>query len=86
MTDKPLSQIIQERLIQQLSATNIDLKDQSYRHRRHPGAKDGGGHYALTISSPLFKDKSLVECHRMIYQVLGDLIPAKIHALQITIH
>jgi stress-induced morphogen len=41
-----------------------------------------GDHFAVTVVSPAFAGKSLVERHQMIYQALGGLMP-RIHALQI---
>ncbi len=43
----------------------------------------GGGHFSLKIASSQFCGKSQIMRHRLIYQVLADLIPLKIHALSI---
>ena len=50
----------------------------------HAGAREGGGHYRLTIVSPQFVDKSTVARHRMIYSALKDMMQRDIHALNIT--
>jgi len=41
-----------------------------------------GDHFAVTIESPLFAGKPLVERHQMVYRALGSLMP-RIHALQL---
>ena len=48
----------------------------------HAG-NNGGGHFTVAISSNEFTGKSLMERHRMVYQLMHDLIPEKIHALSI---
>ena len=42
----------------------------------------GGDHFAVTVVSPAFRDKSLVERHQMVYGALAVLMP-RIHALQL---
>lgn len=42
-----------------------------------------GDHYEVTIISPLFKDKSRIEQHKMVYVALGDMLKNTLHALQI---
>lgn len=77
--------IIRERLTQALSPEKLDVIDESEHHAGHAGASTGMGHYAIVIQSPRFKDKSLVDSHRLIYQALGSLMETDIHALRITI-
>ena len=42
-----------------------------------------GGHYTLRIASPAFAGKRPVQCHRLIYAALGELMQTDIHALAI---
>jgi BolA family transcriptional regulator, general stress-responsive regulator len=73
-------------LIQALSPTYIELIDESQQHAGHAGARPGGNsHLKLIIASPLFEGKSLLQCHRMIYDTLGDAVGKEIHALSIQI-
>jgi BolA protein len=51
-------------------------------HVGHAGAKSGG-HFKLIIISEHFKNKSLIERHRIIYDALGALMKTEIHALSI---
>ena len=67
----------------QLSPTQLDIEDDSARHAGHEGARGGGGHYFLTIVSPLFWEKPTVARHRMIYDALGEMMKTEIHALSI---
>ena len=62
----------------------VDIYDESGEHIGHAGAQSGGGHYQLTIVSPRFQGLHPLARHRMVYSALGELMPAKIHALAIT--
>jgi len=74
-------EIIKLRLTNQFSPTNLEVIDDSHKHRGHAGSANGAGHYTVKIFANCFKDKSRVAVHREIYQVLSDLIPDEIHAL-----
>jgi len=75
-------ELIRDRLAT-LQPVLLEIKDDSGKHVGHAGAKDGGGHYRLTIVSPLFAGSSRVARHRMIYDALGDLMRREVHALAI---
>jgi BolA protein len=68
--------------LQLLAPSAIDIDDQSAMHAGHSGNK-GGGHFKLTMTSSHCCGKSQIMRHRLIYQILADLIPSKIHALSI---
>jgi BolA protein len=76
---------IKHRLNMALSPSYIELVDESAKHAGHAGARSGGKHFILKVASPAFRDKSLQEQHRMIYQAMGDLMVQSIHALSIEI-
>lgn len=73
---------IRERL-KPLSPEALEVYDDSQAHAGHAGARDGGGHFQLFIVSDAFAGKSPVARHRLVYQALSDLMPARIHALAI---
>jgi len=64
-----------------LEPESVTLSDDSASHVGHPGARDGGGHFELTIVSPRFAGKSRIERHRMVYAALAPLMQRDIHAL-----
>ena len=64
-----------------LEATYVQIEDESAQHVGHAGAAAGGGHYRVTIVSPLFVNKSRVACHRMVYDALAAEMQQTIHAL-----
>jgi BolA protein len=68
--------------LQVLSPSQLEIQDDSALHAGHKG-NGGGGHYNLKIVSAEFNGKSQVARHRVIYQLMNDLIPHQIHALSI---
>jgi BolA family transcriptional regulator, general stress-responsive regulator len=77
------SSSIQKKLHQALAPTFLEIIDEGDQHIGH--AEEGAGHFAVRISSPLFKNKPLVESHRLIYAALDDTMRNEIHALRIEI-
>lgn len=71
-------------LLGALQPLRIEIADDSHLHAGHAGAREGGGHYRLTIVSPQFIGKSTVARHRMIYSALQGMMQRDIHALNIT--
>lgn len=67
-----------------LCPQHLEIVDESALHAGHAGSRSGGGHFRMTIISAAFTGQSTVARHRAVYQALGDLMPARIHALSIT--
>jgi len=59
----------------------IEVTDDSASHRGHPGAASGGGHYQLRLVSERFTGQSRLARHRLVYDLLPDLMQRDIHAL-----
>jgi BolA protein len=78
-TDEVLQEMHQ--FLQALAPQALEIRDDSAQHRGHQHG--GGGHYTVKIVSSQFSGKSLIMRHRMVYQALSTLVPAKIHALSI---
>ncbi|MCE5181003.1 MAG: BolA family transcriptional regulator [Betaproteobacteria bacterium] len=66
-----------------LSPERLEIEDESARHAGHEGAKGGGGHYRLAIVSAQFAGKTLISRHRMINELLGNMMQKEIHAISI---
>jgi BolA protein len=80
----PVALEIHRRLTQALSPTNIELVDDSEKHRGHGGYNPAGeSHFSLLIESPAFAGKSRVERQRMVHSALGELVGDRVHALSI---
>jgi len=82
MTESRQAQISTE-LEKSFQPTELLIKDQSHLHAGHEGAKDGKGHFDVTIVSEAFAGENRVQRHRMVYDALGKLLETDIHALRI---
>jgi BolA protein len=68
-------------LEQAFQPTSLEIDDQSHLHAGHAGARDGKGHFQVTIVADAFSGKPLIKRHRLVYDALGDLLKTDIHAL-----
>jgi BolA protein len=83
MTDRLT--LIQTRLQEALSPTQLEVIDESDQHIGHAGHQGGGRHFAVIIAAECLNGLSRVEAHRRIYDLFSDLMPHDIHALRIKI-
>lgn len=82
MSDDRQSRINAE-LQERFKPTELLVKDQSQLHAGHEGAKDGKGHFDVTIVSSVFEGQNRIQRHRMVYDALTQLLQTDIHALRI---
>lgn len=75
---------IRDLLEAELEPELLDIVDESHLHAGHEGAKEGKGHFRVTIVSNKFRGTSPLERHRIVYEALGDMMLNDIHALSIT--
>ncbi len=66
-----------------LAPLALDVVDESHKHAGHAGARDGRGHFAVSITSEAFAGLAPLARHRKVYAALGDLMTTDIHALSI---
>ena len=64
-----------------LNIHSLESIDDSHKHANH--SQSSGGHFKVIIRSNDFKDKSLIERHRMVYAILDQMLKKEIHALSI---
>jgi BolA protein len=74
---------IQQRLIEALAPSELDVADESHRHAGHAGAADGRGHFRVRLVSSHFAGLTPIARHRAVYTALGELMQTDIHALAI---
>lgn len=77
------SATIEALLTEAFSPDHLLVKDQSHLHAGHAGARDGRGHFEVIIVADAFHGRNRIECHRLIYDALGQLMTTDIHALSI---
>ena len=76
--------IIEEKLRAAFKPEELLVKDQSHLHAGHAGAKEGKGHFDVTIVSEKFDGVSRIARHRLVYEALGSFMDSDVHALRIT--
>ena len=74
---------IEEILTSEFAPDHLLVKDQSHLHAGHAGARDGRGHFDVTIVSKAFVGKRPLARHQLVYAALGMLMESDIHALSI---
>ena len=77
-------QRIEARLRERLEASDVQVVDESHKHVGHAGAAGGAGHFRVTVVAPRFAGLSLVQAQRLVYEAVGEMMDAEIHALAIT--
>jgi BolA protein len=76
---------IRATLTEAFAPRDLEVVDESDRHKGHAGARPGGGtHFRIRIVAEAFRGKGRVEAHRMVYAVLAREIAGGVHALAIT--
>ena len=75
--------MIRQTLESAFSPVELQVKDQSHLHAGHEGARDGRGHFDITVVSAEFEGRSRIQRHRMVYDALSHLLATDIHALRI---
>ena len=73
--------VIEFQIRESLSASHVEVVDESHLHAGHAGAKAGGGHYRAIIVSVRFEGLSRVKAQQLVYATMGDWMGREIHAL-----
>ena len=79
----PREQAIRDCLTACFQPSDLVIKDQTHLHAGHEGARDGKGHFSISIVSDSFAGTTRVQRHQMVYDALGALLESDIHALRI---
>ncbi|MCB5362469.1 BolA family transcriptional regulator [Pusillimonas sp. CC-YST705] len=66
-----------------LQPDTLEIIDESHMHAGHAGAQTGASHFRVRISCAQFNGKLPLARHRLVYDLVQDLIPHPIHALAI---
>ena len=74
---------IRGQLIDVLEPELLEIEDESHLHAGHAGARDGRGHFRVTVVSEAFTGLSRIARHRLVYAAVGALMETDIHALTI---
>lgn len=74
---------IERRLELVFAPESLLVEDESHLHAGHAGARDGRGHFRVSIVAEQFDGLSAIARHRAVYQAMGELMQTDIHALTI---
>jgi BolA family transcriptional regulator, general stress-responsive regulator len=75
---------IRGRLTEAFAPSELQVVDESDRHKGHAGARpEGETHFRVRIVAHAFRGKSRVEAHRMVNAALGAEFARGLHALAI---
>lgn len=74
---------IEKMLAAAFAPQELLVKDQSHLHAGHAGAKEGKGHFDVTVVSEKFDGVNRIGRHRLVYDALGAFMGSDIHALRI---
>ena len=82
----PVIEEIRERLETAFAPEQLEVVNESDRHRGHAG-DDGSGesHFHVTIRAEALRPLGRLERHRAIHAALGRELVARIHALGLTV-
>ncbi len=83
LTFPQLHTLVEQRLMAELSPTFLEIEDESHFHQGHAGAKNGGKHIKIKISSAQFAHKNILMRHRLVYAALANFIGKEIHAVRV---
>ena len=80
----PVAAEIEKRLRAALAPSELQIVNESARHRGHLG-DDGSGesHFRVIVVAPAFAAMTRLERQRAVNAALGDLMKERIHALAI---
>lgn len=72
---------IRQRIAQALAPASLEVIDEGHLHAGHAG--EGQGHFRVRVVSDAFEGLMPIKRHRLVYDAVGDLMGAGIHALAI---
>jgi BolA protein len=81
----PVAAEITKRLTQALNPTQLQVIDDSEKHRGHGGynVESGESHFTVEIEAPAFAGLSRVARQRAVNDALRELLVERVHALAI---
>ncbi|EGF79232.1 hypothetical protein BATDEDRAFT_89896 [Batrachochytrium dendrobatidis JAM81] len=82
----PVLHAIKTKITQALAPTQLEVVDDSSKHKGHAGTKglrSTETHFRVVIVSDAFASKSLVQRHKLVYEILDQEINSGVHALSL---
>lgn len=78
---------IRQRLQKAFAPRELDVVDDSEKHRGHAGYQEGGeSHFSVRVRSEAFDGLSRIARHRAVHEALGTTLMSQIHALSLDLN
>mmetsp|Transcript_47 Transcript_47/g.415 ORF Transcript_47/g.415 Transcript_47/m.415 type:complete len:117 (+) Transcript_47:2763-3113(+) len=87
MEERPVRQAIVKKIQEALHPLQLRVEDESHKHAGHAGnptgRPDAETHFRVEVVSDAFGGRTLVQRHRMVYQLLDREFQDGLHALAV---
>lgn len=78
----PIDQI-EELLINKLEPTRLVIDDKTYQHIHHASHDASRYHIRIEIESPFFNNKTKIEQHKLVMDLLKPYLKSELHSVVI---
>ena len=85
MNIKQLTEIVKNKLEQNITCEKIEIQDKTFLHKNHKTHDKKKFHLRLIITSNYLKKKNKIESTKEIYKILENELKNYIHSIQISI-
>ena len=85
MNIKQLTEIVKNKLKQNITCEKIEIQDKTFLHKKHKTHDKKKFHLKLIITSNYLKKKNKIESTKEIYKILENELKNYIHSIQISI-
>ena len=85
MNIKQLTEIVKNKLKQNITCEKIEIQDKTFLHKNHKTHDKKKFHLKLIIASNYLKKKNKIESTKEIYKILENELKNYIHSIQISI-
>ena len=85
MNIKQLTEIVKNKLEQNITCEKIQIQDKTFLHKNHKTHDKKKFHLKLIITSNYLKKKNKIESTKEIYKILENELKNCIHSIQISI-
>eukprot|EP00922_Rhytidocystis_sp_ex-Travisia-forbesii_P016705 GHVS01024984.1.p1 GENE.GHVS01024984.1~~GHVS01024984.1.p1 ORF type:complete len:109 (-),score=16.86 GHVS01024984.1:343-669(-) len=82
----PVTNAIRSKLEQQLAPIKLNIVDESHLHKGHQAMKNlrsAETHFRVDVYSSKFEGLSLIQQHRLVYDILQQELKEGVHALSL---
>ena len=80
-----VEQTIRQKLEMAFAPAELEILNESHMHHGHAGSPGTGhSHFRVRIVADAFRGQSRVACHRLVNDVLADVLKRDVHALALT--